>query len=131
MELDKFVASVLTEIISGIRDAQTVAGVGPFIVPGGIGGHDYAAHPRVSIKARLSSTIVDFDVAVTAEESGATTGVGGVNVLGIGANLEGTSTSKDVIVSRIQFGVPIMLPENQADWYKELTGGKPEAGSPT
>ena len=122
MELDEFVKSVLSKIVSGIREAQEVEGVGAFIVPAGIGGHDYATHPRVSIKARLSSTIVDFDIAVTVEDSKSTSGGGGLKVAGIGANLEGKSSAKDTRVSRIQFAVPILLPESQKQWHTELKG---------
>lgn len=122
MELDEFVKTVLSKIVSGIREAQEIEGVGAFIVPSGIGGHDYANHPRVSIKARLSSTIVDFDIAVTVEEGKTASGGGGLMVAGIGAKLEGESSWKDTRVSRIQFAVPILLPESQKKWHLELKG---------
>jgi len=124
MELNEFVKTVLSQIVSGIRKAQEIKGVGAFIVPSGIGSHDYAAHPRVSIKARISSTIVDFDIAVTAEEGKSASGGGGLKVAGIGAKIEGGSSSKDVRVSRIQFAVPILLPESQKKWHLELQGEK-------
>jgi hypothetical protein len=120
MELKEFVKTVLSQIVSGIREAQGIDGVGAFIVPSQIGGHDYASHPRVSIKARLTSTIVDFDIAVTVEESTSKSGGGGLKVAGIGAALEGESLSKDTRVSRIQFAVPILLPESQKQWHSEL-----------
>jgi hypothetical protein len=120
MLLDEFVRTVLRDIVKGIRDAQEIDGVGAFIVPSGIGGHDYAKHPRVSIKSLLSSTIVDFDIAVTVEESSSVSGSGGLKVVGIGADLKGDSAYKDTRVSRIQFGVPILLPESQKNWAQEL-----------
>ena len=123
MELNEFVKTVLSEVVSGIREAQEIDGVGAFIVPAGIGGHNYADHPRVSIKARLSSTIIDFDIAVTAEEGKSTSGGGGLKVAGIGAKLDGTSSSKDTHVSRIQFAIPILLPESQKQWHLELKDG--------
>ncbi|MFC7513574.1 hypothetical protein ACFQUU_01005 [Herbaspirillum sp. GCM10030257] len=119
MKLDEFIKEVLSEIVSGIRSAQEVDG-GAFIVPGGDGGHQYANHPRVSSSARLKSTIVDFDIALTVEESSKSSGSGGVKVVGIGANIQGESTLKDTKVSRIQFAIPILLPESQKDWFKEL-----------
>ncbi len=122
MELDEFIKAVLTKIVSGIREAQKVENVGAFIVPSNIGGHDYANHPRVSTKALLSSTIVDFDIAVTVEDSASTSGGGGLKIAGVGANIEGNSLSKDTRVSRIQFAVPVLLPESQKEWHSVLKG---------
>lgn len=121
MKLDEFVKEVLTEIVSGIRSAQESEG-GAFIAPSGDGGHEYANHPRVSSSARLKSTIVDFDIALTVEESSKSSGSGGVKVVGIGANMQGESSSKDTKVSRIQFAIPILLPESQRQWHEELKG---------
>jgi hypothetical protein len=125
MDLDNFIKEVLTNIVSGIRGAQEEDGVGPFVVPGGDGGHSYAEHPRFSNSARLKSTIVDFDIALTVEESGKTAGGGGLKVAGIGASINGESSSKDTKVSRIQFSIPVLLPESQKQWHLELQG-KPE-----
>lgn len=119
MKLDEFVKEVLTEIISGIRRAQDAAG-GSFIVPSNDGGHEYANHARVSSSARIKSTIVDFDIALTVEDSSKGTGGGGLKVFGVGANVQGEVSSKDTTVSRIQFAVPILLPESQRKWHEEL-----------
>ncbi|WP_416139925.1 hypothetical protein ACM26W_05985 [Halomonas sp. HK25] len=124
MELDEFVKSVLVNVLSGVKKAQNSEGVGAFVVPSGDGGHDYPKNSRVSSSARLKSTIIDFDVAVTVESSDTTSGGGGLKIAEIGADLKGEATSKDTKVSRIQFGVPIMLPENQRNWYEELTNEK-------
>lgn len=123
MELDNFVTTVLTNIVSGIRKAQEADETGAFVVPGGIGGHEYAKHPRVSISGLLSSTVVDFDIAITVEESKSKSGSGGLKVAGIGASGEGSSAAKDSRVSRIQFGVPVLLPESQKPWHEVLKEG--------
>jgi hypothetical protein len=68
----------------------------------------------------LKSTIVDFDIALTVEDSSKTTGGGGLKVAGIGANINGESSSKDTKVSRIQFSIPVLLPESQKQWHLEL-----------
>jgi uncharacterized protein YbaR (Trm112 family) len=120
MDLDEFVKSVLVNVLAGIKEAQEAQDVGAFVVPGGDGGHEYPKNARVSSNARLKSTIIDFDVAVTVESSDKATGGGGLRIAGIGAKLEGEIASKDTQVSRIQFGVPIMLPENQRSWHKDL-----------
>ena len=121
MKLDEFVKEVLIEIVAGIRSAQEIEG-GAFIVPSGDGGHDYAKHPRVSSSARIKSTIVDFDIALTVEDSSKAEGSGGLKVWGIGANVQGGVASKDTTVSRIQFAIPILLPESQRKWHDELKG---------
>ncbi len=94
MELDKFVTSVLSDIVKGIQNAQARGDIGKYVAPSGIGGHDYAKHNRVSSGGRLSSTIVDFDIAVTVEESSNVSGSGGIKVAGIGASIDGDSLSK-------------------------------------
>ena len=119
MKLSEFVQEVLTEIVAGIRAAQTVDG-GAYVVPSGDGGHEYAKHPRVSSSARLKSTIVDFDIALTVEESNKGAGAGALKVFGIGVNINGELTSRDTTVSRIQFAVPILLPESQRQWHEEF-----------
>ena len=119
MELDEFVKTVLSKVVSGIREAQKTEGVGGFIVPSALGGHEYAKHPRVSSKAMFSSTIIDFDIAIIAEENTGKSGGGGLKVAGIGANPEGESSFKDTRVSRIQFGVPILLPASKRQWHSE------------
>lgn len=124
MDLDEFVESVLVKVLKGIASAQKAEDVGAFVVPGGDGSHEYPKNARCSSSARLKSTIIDFDVAVTVESGDKATGGGGLRIAGIGAKLEGEISSKDTKVSRIQFGVPIMLPENQRNWFEELTNKK-------
>jgi hypothetical protein len=118
MNLDEFIKEVLTQVVSGIRSAQAVEG-GAFIVPSGDGSHNYAAHPRVSASARLKSTIVDFDIALTVEDSSVGSASTGLKVFGIGANVHGGLSTKDTTVSRIQFAVPILLPASQKNWSEE------------
>jgi hypothetical protein len=122
MDLDEFIKTALVQVVSGIRTAQEVEGVGAFVVPSGDGGHKYPDNARVASNSRLKSTIIDFDIAVTVESNDKTSGSGGLKVAEIGADIKGETTNKDIKVSRIQFGVPIMLPESQSNWYEELKG---------
>jgi hypothetical protein len=121
MDLDEFIKEVLVEVVSGIRDAQQAEG-GAFIVPCSDGGHEYANHARFSSSGRLKSTIVDFDIALTVEDSAKAEGGGGLKVWGIGANVAGERSPKDTTVSRIQFSIPILLPESQRQRQEELKG---------
>ena len=119
MNLSEFVKEVLTEIVAGVRAAQEAEG-GAFIVPAGDGGHNYAKHDRFASQARLKSTIVDFDIALTVEDSSKAGASAGLKVWSIGANAAGERTSKDTTVSRVQFAVPILLPESQKAWSEAL-----------
>ena len=123
MKLSEFIQEVLTEVVAGVREAQSKDG-GSFIVAGGDGGHKYAAHPRFGVSGRLKSTIVDFDIALTVEESSKGGGGGSLKVFGVGAaSVQGELASRDTTVSRIQFAIPVLLPEAQREWHKELQGG--------
>jgi hypothetical protein len=122
MKLSEFVTEVLTEVISGVRAAQNQDG-GAFVVPSGDGGHDYAKHTRFYSGGRLKSTIVDFDIALTVEESSKGSGSGGLKVFGIGASAQGELASKDTTVSRVQFAIPLLLPPSQRSWDQEAKGG--------
>ncbi|MBU0589425.1 MAG: hypothetical protein KJ852_17795 [Gammaproteobacteria bacterium] len=119
MELEDFIDQALSQILAGIRKAQAREG-GAYIAPDGDGGHDYASHPRLSSSARLKSTVVDFDIAVTAEDSTKVGGGGGLKVLGFGAKVEGDITSKESVASRIQFAIPLLLPKPNRPWHLEF-----------
>ena len=118
MELRDFVKEVLTQIVDGVRDAQQPNG-GAFVVPAGDGGHKYAEHPRFASSARIKSTIVDFDVAITAEDSDKAGAKAGVKVFSVQFGAEGEIASKNSTVSRVQFAVPLLLPESNREWHKE------------
>lgn len=119
MELEDFIDQALSQILAGIRKAQAREG-GAYIVPDGDGGHDYALHPRLSSSARLKSTVVDFDIAVTAEDSTKVGGSGGLKVMSFGAKVEGDLSSKESVASRIQFAIPLLLPQAGRPWHLEF-----------
>ena len=118
MELRDFVKEVLTQIVDGVRDAQQPNG-GAFVVPTGDGNHKYAEHPRFASSARIKSTIVDFDVAITVEDSDKAGAKAGVKVFSVQFGAEGEIASKNSTVSRVQFAVPLLLPESKREWHKE------------
>lgn len=121
MQLREFIKETLTQIVGGVRDAQEQNG-GAFVVPAGDGGHKYADHPRFAANARLKSTVVDFDIAVTAEDSDKVEGGGGIRVLSVQFGAKGEVSTKDTTVSRVQFAVPLLLPESKREWHKEDRG---------
>lgn len=100
MNLQDFIKETLVEIMQGVRDAQQEIGANtsgePATVTGTIVGSNVLQQ-------------VDFDVAVTTtSESG---GGAKVSVLGIGAGMDGKSSTE--AVSRIKFSVPIKLPRGR------------------
>jgi hypothetical protein len=123
MQLREFIKEVLNQIVDGVRDAQKSNG-GAFVVPTGDGGHKYADHARFAGNARMKSTIVDFDVAITAEDSDKVEGGAGVKVFSLQFGAKGEVASKDTTVSRVQFAVPLLLPESEREWHKEPRDGK-------
>lgn len=124
MQLREFIKQVMTQIVDGVRDAQEQNG-GAFVVPAGDGGHKYADHPRFAASARLKSTIVDFDVAITAEDADKVEGGAGVKVFSIQFGAKGEASTKDTTVSRVQFAVPLLLPESKREWHKEGRNEEP------
>jgi hypothetical protein len=116
MKLRDFIRESLVEVIAGIREAQN-SEYGAYVVPRSDGGHKYASHERFSESARLKSTIVDFDIALTVEDSSSAGAEGGIRVLGLRAGAKGDKASKETAVSRIQFAIPLLLPESEKEWY--------------
>ena len=78
MEVRKFISDVLVDIVNGVKDAQIQEGVGGYIAPDGIGTHSFPRDSGVLNETRIVSTVVKFDMAVTAET--AKSGGGGAKV---------------------------------------------------
>jgi hypothetical protein len=113
MDLKEFVSETLISIISGVADAQEKAKEhGAYVNPGGL----MRTIKNISDNAIWDNTTnnyaqqVSFDVAVTAEDSA--TGGAKVKVLSgiLGGDIGGEKANKNVIVSRVQFIVPVLLP---------------------
>ena len=117
IELRKFISQALTEIAGGVKDAQApVREMGGQVAP-----HDIDSHGSDRIKGQVLFSnnrpiqIISFDVAVTvADETGGKAGLGvfsGLVSLGAG----GTTKDSAQIVNRIQFTVPIVLPQDRSN----------------
>ena len=124
MELKEFISQSLVQIIEGVKDAQSkvnsqTAKINPEmqrILNESSGG--YAAFGWAKGGGPNPVFLVDFDVAVTAEEGKNTKGGVGV-VAGVFAlGTQGQSQKANSAISRIQFKVPLLLP---------IHGSKPTA----
>lgn len=119
MEVQEFVRDVLLDIIQGIKEAQRGPGVGGYIAPDGIGTHRFPQDSGVANETRIISTVVKFDMAVTAETSKQGGGGTKVRIAVVDADLGGRLEARNTQVSRIQFSVPILMPKNPRDWSNE------------
>jgi hypothetical protein len=105
----------LGDLIEGIKEAQSKEGVGGYVAPDAIGSHTFPAGSGVSNSARLTSTVVKFDMAVTAETSQATSGEGKAKIVVLEADMGGRMEARNAHASRIQFSVPVLMPRNVRD----------------
>ena len=113
MDLKDFVAETLTSILEGVSNAQEKAKeLGAFVNPGGLMRNVSNVSDNSIWDNRTNNFAqqVNFDVAVTAEDSA--TGGAKIRVLSgiLGGDIGGEKANKNSIVSRVQFSVPILLP---------------------
>ena len=132
MDLKEFVSETILSVISGVSDAQEKAKeFGAHVNPGGL----TRSLSNISDNAIWDNTTnnyaqpVTFDVAVTAEDSA--TGGAKVKVLSgiLGGDIGGEKGSKNVVASRVQFSVPILLPPQNIDNPNARIKGKREVVS--
>ncbi|AYF20140.1 hypothetical protein HJ093_22485 [Vibrio parahaemolyticus] len=102
MELDKFVSKSLVMICKGVHEAQLEA------AEFGASINEKPINSSSEIRAQNKSLMqkVEFDIAVATEDNG--TGSAKISVLGLGLNKSGET--KDSVISRIAFQVPVSLP---------------------
>ena len=117
MELSAFIKETLGSIISGVEGAQGAVDLdsSAAIVPEL---EEYGEHGVLQAQQRKASTgvhqVVDFHVALT--NTDATGGKGGLGVFlaGIGVGAQAETQAEHVSLTRIDFSIPIRLP-NQPD----------------
>ena len=104
MNLAEFIDETLSEILAGIRSAQTKEG-GEHV---GAGMMENPTHSNLLQGGDGMFTIVDFDVSVVAETTKA--GKAGIQVLSIG-EIKGGGERKSHESSRVKFSVQVRIPE--------------------
>ncbi len=108
MELKNFITETLCQIINGLKDAQEQIGepsgdieervLAPFINPSPASEYDKKLYE------------IDFDVAVTAMDTGQSLGGGGISVMGINLTAKVNSEQVNSSVTHIKFKVPVSYP---------------------
>jgi hypothetical protein len=115
MNLQEFVAESLSQIILGVKQAQSsVASTGAQVAPLMRTTIDKDSIGQAEGNAGQPVYTVDFDIAVMATEGKGTKGGIGVVVGSIGLGSQGQSESKNSHESRIRFKVPLLLPPQQS-----------------
>lgn len=106
MELDKFVSQTLKMICKGVNDARSECNDLGAIVNDA----PSSMHRDTGVYGSNDTILqtVEFDVAITTEDT--SNGEGKISVMGIGAG--GGISSKDTLSSRVKFNVPVSLPSD-------------------
>ena len=108
MDLSQFVKVTLTQIIEGVTKAmEQTKEHSPRVV----------INPTLGHAAHAEATKIQFDVAVTVQESGEAKGESSVQVFGMKFGVDGSKTNANIAVSRITFEIPVALPSVAKDQY--------------
>ncbi len=111
MELKDFVSETLKQILEGVKTAQGYTKeTGGKIVPAGMGQTASNTHPQIYAKNGEFVQMIEFDVAVTTTEEDKAKGGVGVFVGAFGVGVQGENGIQNSAINRIQFKVPIVLP---------------------
>lgn len=111
MDLKDFVRQTITQVLEGVADAQSDAMESDgFVNPPLSGTQSAAAGHGLLAGMGGAATIMQFDVALTAEDGKGTKGGIGVVTGLVSLGSTGESNTKSASTSRVQFSVPIQLP---------------------
>ncbi|MBN8245225.1 hypothetical protein JF546_19595 [Nitratireductor aquimarinus] len=120
MDLKDFVTASLQQIIDGVKEAQGVDG-GDNInaqnagIPSGKNAFSAGTYGNF--------TLVEFDVAVSAE----TSGKGRANLQVFGVGFEGGGEHKAGSANRIAFAIPVRLPDGDSRRAREMRARESKA----
>jgi hypothetical protein len=115
MDLQDFVSQTLTQIVSGVRAAQTeVRSMEADINPHLSSSSEQAGKLGFFWAGGRAVQVVQFEIDLTVVEGTGTKGGIGVFAAGIGFGSSGQSNSESHAVSRIKFAIPIALPLSEA-----------------
>jgi len=112
LDLHEFVTEVLSQIVEGVRDAQTRAkNHGAEVNPHLTTSADLAVKHGILIASGAAAQLVQFDVALTTKEGTDTKGGIGVvaGIFALGSSVQ--SHAENSAVSRVKFVVPLVLPQ--------------------
>jgi len=112
MDLKEFVSEAISQVVNGISEAQantadTSAKVNPELLKRG-------GEPEMGFTPTSAgmASVLQFDIAITAEEGTDTKGGIGVATGVFNLGSAGASSAQSSTVSRLQFSVPVVLPHD-------------------
>jgi hypothetical protein len=112
MNLRDFISETLTQIAEGVKDAQGKSSThGSRINPKLTTAAHNAIQHGLMFASGSATQLVHFDVALTAIEGTGTKGGIGVFAGAVSLGASGQSKTENASVSRVQFVVPVVLPE--------------------
>ncbi len=111
MELRQFISDVLESIIVGVKEAESVAVdhgaiINPYKIQTEFGGNNLGRKTSTKIHG---SQLVEFDIALTVEDSSGKDGGAQISVLSVGLGGKLSSSSHNSTVSRVKFAIPVVL----------------------
>jgi len=113
--LSEFVSDTLTQIVKGIREAQSHED-GDYISPRGIRlSADHAPKKYLDTQTNNMVQMIDFDVAITSSDSSSIEAGAKVSVIPFKIGASTDLDSENSSVSRIRFSVPLAMPEAEYD----------------
>lgn len=118
MDLKDFVSETITSIVEGVVSAQdNLSEHGALVNPGGLmrSTKNVSENSVWDNRTNNIAQQVKFDVAITAEDSAQ--GGARIKVLSgiLGGDVGGEKANKNIIASRVQFDIPVLLPAHNAD----------------
>ena len=112
MDLRDFVSETLTQIVEGVKSAQSNAvDSGAKVNPKLSTSYEQAGKQGFLQTSEGYAQIVQFDVALTVTEGSGTKGGIGVFAGAINLGNSGQSKTENSSVSRVKFSVPLSLPK--------------------
>jgi hypothetical protein len=108
VDLKEFVSQTLTQIMEGVREAQSASTHGGVVSP--TLNHFGKLSEVVQTDTGHFAHMVDFDVALTVEQGSGTKGGIGLVVGPVTLGSTGQSSAQNSSVSRVKFRVPVVLP---------------------
>ena len=127
MELKEFISETLISIISGVSEAQKEATkLGAHVNPTGLmrNTSNIADNAIWDNSSNNYAQPVSFDIAVTVEDKAQVGAKIKVIAAIFGADAEAKQENKDSLASRVQFIVPILLPEHDIEKPEARQGKK-------
>lgn len=116
MKLEDFISESISQIISGVKKAQSFAEQNNAMVnPESLMQSKSSGDSFYDEKTLRPAQVIDFDISVTAKEDGNVSGKAGVFISVLKAGIESSEGTENQISNRMKFSVPIMLPAQKND----------------